>query len=140
LTRTFFEKDITPYETLEDYYSENDEDMWEFRRLSPQTTGLSVDVFVDDNQAYKHHNHPIWVYFRNTYNSDKHDYLPMLINEHPHIPLIQPKINISSKDVEEIKRFIIKNYLPLLQMSKEGSAKFHSIETDEINEINHNGI
>lgn len=124
---TFFEKDITSYETLEDYYAANDDEMWSYRRESPQNTGLGIDIFVDDDMSYKWFEHPKWVYFRNNYESVR-EYLPMLIDkQHPRIPLINPNIKISLKDIEQIKNFIIKNYSGLIKISNGGTARLYPI-------------
>ena len=37
-------------------------ELWEYIRLSGQTTGVGYDVYVDNNKAYQTYGHELWLY------------------------------------------------------------------------------
>jgi len=123
-----FESGITPYDTLEEYRLANSEEMWQYERISPKESGLSVDIFVDDDASYQSHNHPQWIYFRNSYNSESCDYVPILISKEPEIPLQNHRLNISLDDLRKIKQYIVQNYHALLQMADRETERLYPIQ------------
>jgi len=122
-----FESGITPYDTLEEYRLANSEEMWQYRRMDGEDTGLSVDIFVDDDQAYRVYKHPKWIFFRNSYDKNSRNFLPMLISKNPKIPLRNSSINISLEDVEKIKRFVIMNFSALLMRADAKVSRIYPI-------------
>jgi hypothetical protein len=122
-----FEVEISLYNTITEYQSVNKGEMWEYERIPPINSGLAVDIFADDGQSYKLRKHPKWIYFRNSYDSDKHEYLPVLIDKNPRIPAINVVLNISHQDLDDIKYYVLKNYSQLSQMADGKGVRLTSL-------------
>jgi hypothetical protein len=126
-----FEENISLYGTISEYQSINNGEMWDYERVSPIQSGLAVDIFVDGGGSYKIRHHPKWIYFRNSYDDSCYEFLPLLIDKYPRIPAINVSLNISHQDLNDIKRYILKNYHQLSQMADGKGARLISL-----NEIN----
>lgn len=63
----------------------NNAEFWEFVRLTKDKTGLPFDIYLDDNSAYIHHRHELWLYVN--YNGTK---IPITIEDDPKIKFINP--------------------------------------------------
>jgi hypothetical protein len=130
-----FEDKITSYDTIDKYQSDNKDELWEYERIPTINSGLAVDIFVDDGESYKLRKHPKWIYFRNSYDSDKHEYLPILIDKCPRIPAINVSLNISYQDLNDIKRYVLKNYHQLTQMADGKGVYLSSLYEDRLSEM-----
>jgi hypothetical protein len=105
-------------------------ELWNYRRMGPETTGLGVDIFVDENESHLIYKHPRCIYFRNSYNSDDYVFLPMLLDEQPHIPDGCESPKISMEDIELIKSYIKKNLSVLILMSDSDVGILYSLNEE----------
>lgn len=83
-----------------------DDELMEYARLGKEETGLDVDIFVDDGEAYKRYGHPLWVYVRNGY-ADTNSFFHIDVSHKPSIPNI--KYNIDKKELDAVLIFISQN-------------------------------
>ena len=87
--------------------------------LRKKRTGLPVNLFLDDARGYRSSGH--WK--RIKFQADKGDspntrtMIPMSIADDPQILVKNPKMSLSSKDIEQIKIFVKLNKDLLLQLS-----------------------
>jgi hypothetical protein len=91
------------------YLKKDDLELLEFLCLRRYDTKLSVDIFVDDGHSYIAHDHQLWLYFKNNYDNNSHDILPLTISGNPKIPVKDYKLNISEPDLNKIVKFITLN-------------------------------
>lgn len=96
------------------------DDIAEYMWLEKTQTGLNVDIFVDDGGAYKRHKHPLALLVRNSYTGNNFDTIPVSVSSVPHIMLRpgQYEVNISSADIKDVYRFILKNLKLLTKLAK----------------------
>ena len=89
--------------------------------LRPQWS--NVDLGLDDDSYYLYYGHPLWLYFKNSYDIDSTAWLPMCICESPYIPLPRSKyrLDISDTDFETVKKFVI-HYESLLRQVADGES------------------
>ena len=81
------------------------EEMWEYVRVSKARTGLPYDIFVDDNQAYIHNSHELWLCV------DKEGVkIPVTIEGEPAIRHYPPQ---TLPELPLISRFIELNRTPI---------------------------
>ncbi len=83
-----------------------EDDLIEYCRLRPEKTGLNVEIFLDDGEAYKRNGHPLWVYIQNNYN-DITDVIPIEVETLSVIS--DKKVNIDINDYENVLKYIKKN-------------------------------
>ena len=82
------------------------DDLVEYVWLHTKNTGLYVDVFADDGEAYIRNGHPQYLYARNGYDKSVDDFIPFLVSENPRMLNSNQPVNLKKSDVEDIKRFI----------------------------------
>lgn len=58
-------------------------ELWEYIRLSGQTTGLGYDIHVDNNKAYQTYGHELWLYV-----SCDGIKIPVTIEDHPKVKCV----------------------------------------------------
>jgi len=85
------------------------DDLVEYVWLHTKNTGLNVDVFADDGEAYIRNGHPQYLYARNGYNKSVDDFIPFLVSENPRMLDISQTVNLKKSDIEDIKSFIKQN-------------------------------
>ncbi|MBD5260412.1 MAG: hypothetical protein HDS46_06520 [Bacteroides sp.] len=108
--------------TLEEWKIEQEDDDFMFRlaNLSKHRTGLSVVVWIEANMGMKHVS-PRMLFSNSTGSclrpGDSADSLiPVSLDpENPKILLDDAVLNISTLELEAIKRWIVKNYRPLMR-------------------------
>ncbi len=106
------------YTDFKSYQKEDEMELSEFTKVRKTDSSLPVDIFVDDYFSYKRHDHPLWLYFRNGYNNEN-DYLPILINNSPIIPLKEYNLNISENDLSKIFTFIVTHLYSLINYAND---------------------
>lgn len=67
---------------------------------------LPVDIALDDDAYYKYNSHPVWLYFRNSYDDSCEDWLPVVVDKNPYIPLSDAHLNIAYLDYLSVCQFI----------------------------------
>lgn len=71
--------------------------------LSPY---LNVDIGLDDDGYHKYFHHPLWIYFKNSYETDSREWLPLIVDgTECYIPLPEYHLHISEEDFREIVSF-----------------------------------
>jgi len=96
-------KDMKPYQ------AENDMELFEYHLLERQQTHLPMRIYVDDGGAYLRHDHPLWLYMCNGYQTDS-PVIPVNIREAPCIPLEHYDLHVSESHLEKVYIFIKDNY------------------------------
>jgi len=106
------------YDKFDKYKKRNDDEMFEFHGLDKESTGLPVNVFVDDSGSYKMRNHPLWIYFQNDYAEHwaNKEYLPISVSRSPKL-LTNKKLKISRSDLQKVFEFIKINKLILKKLA-----------------------
>ena len=96
------------------------DDLMEYAKLGKQYTGLNVDIFVDDGEAYKRNKHPLWIYVRNGY-SNTDSFFPVVVSKTPFVPshISKDDINIQEADLEAVMVFVSINALLLRDFANE---------------------
>jgi len=89
--------------------SQEEEEIVQNLTLSPETTGVDVDIFIDTNEMFRRLDHPLWMYFRNGTREDPFEVIPMSISDNPQILLADYDLRISDEVIYQIKEFIKKN-------------------------------
>ena len=108
---TLFEKIVA--EVFDEYTLQHPDELMGYRYLSPDKTGVNVDIFVDDGEAYKRDGHKPLLFVRNGYEKTCFEFVPISISSTPHIMTSKIEVRISKNDIRKIYFFIRKN-LPLL--------------------------
>ena len=86
-----------------------DEELWEYIRIPKRRTKLKYDILIDNNEAYKSYDHPLWMYveccgFR----------VPITIERNPRIMKFVERNEFDFSDVYE---FINKNMFLLQRLA-----------------------
>ena len=111
----------------ESVVSWEDESYW-FIPLSPNRTGLPVTILLDQGAYVRDLKHPLWLYFRNSYDENENNFLPITISKSPKIiAFADDKINIFRNDLLKIYRFIAK-YQKAIQ-----DVAYDRIDIDDFN-------
>ncbi len=84
---------------------------------------IRVDLGFDDDGYYRYNDHPLWLYFKNSYDTDSNDWLPMCVCGSPYIPLPESRyqLNIADADFEAVKEFT-RRYGRLLKRVADGES------------------
>ena len=82
-----------------------DMELAEYLYLSPEQTGLGVDVFIDDREGCAERLHPLWMYFRNNY-THAYNFLPVSVEENPKLMLEDVRLDIVSADMNLVIEFV----------------------------------
>jgi hypothetical protein len=108
--------------------------MYFYCRISPETTGLSMDIAIDDSGEYKINNHPLWVYVESPIEVSKkiypryYDsfYIPFTVEKIPKIvgDIMIVKELLSPKDIIDIKDFILANVKNLKDVATQKMSNF----------------
>ena len=72
-----------------------------YERLDKHKFGLPVDVFIDCTNVADLYQHPILIYFRNSYNENSWNKLPLTVEETPRL-YTEADVNISKDDLQKI--------------------------------------
>ena len=82
--------------------------------LTKKDTGLAMNVWVDDTNAFKNSHYPYRKRIKfqpNTGNrADSRDMVPMSIDPEPEVLGKHRKLRLNAKDVENLKKFVRLNY------------------------------
>lgn len=84
------------------------DNLFEYFRMRPSDTGLNVDIFIDDSEAYKRNGHPLWVYMQNDYN-DISNVIPIDVETSNQIVLYPKNVGISLTDYQQVLKYISQN-------------------------------
>lgn len=85
------------------------DNLFEYVWLHPEKTGLNVDIFADDGEAYIRNNHPQYLYVRNGYNKSVEEFIPFLVSEKPCMLYNGFYVKLTNSDIEEVIDFIKEN-------------------------------
>ena len=75
----------------------------EYARLTTQSTGLPVEIFVDDGDAYLRNKHPLWVYVRDGYG-DEHEYVRVRL--YPQPAVLDTPQRVPPADLQRVLQFV----------------------------------
>lgn len=97
---------------VENNYDDAD-DLIDFLKLTTKRTGLPVEVYVDDGEAYIRNSHDIIVYVRDGYNNNE-KVVPVLLSDNPTIdPAFEAQYggfrNLSESEIQKVFEFIAIN-------------------------------
>ena len=82
-------------------------DPLQYSRISKEISGLPVDIFVQDSDAYLDTDAPNMVLFHNGYGSFLFSRLvPLSVSRHPRILMRHFGQNLTDRDLSELKSFI----------------------------------
>ena len=81
--------------------------IWNIIRIDTKSFNLPVDVFLDESNIAASNNLPEFILFRNSYDSNSRDYMPMTINDNI-ILLSDKKLNIYKQDLHKIHEWMTK--------------------------------
>ena len=73
--------------------------------LKPKVTGLTVDLFADDGQAFERDGHEPWVYVRNGYDRFTSDFIAITI-EGQRLVGSAAELKIRANELEDVRRFV----------------------------------
>jgi hypothetical protein len=88
-----------------------------FNFLWPGESGLAVPILYDVYQCYIEYNHPLWIYFRNSYDNHSGAYMAITVSDNPRVITKGRKIRISKSDLIDIINFVIRNQKLLKEIS-----------------------
>ena len=99
--------------------AEEEEELVQMFPLSTATTGVGVDLFVDDQMLFSRYEHPMWLYFRNGKQGDGKPFevLPLSIKENPQVLKYDYVLRISEEEFYQICEFVRKNLRALGYMA-----------------------
>lgn len=97
-----------------------------FFPLTVKKTGLPVDIQVDNNMTFSFMEHPVWIYFRNSYDNNSNEWIPLVVSKQPYLPYPNKRIKITNEDFEEIIDFVyeFRRELKALALSKISTISF----------------
>jgi hypothetical protein len=124
----FRDTTMTP---IEKYGYGSYHEILEYERIDPKSSGLAVDIFIDGSGSYKIWQHPPMVYFQNSLNRDEFEYLPIMLNKKPIIPIRGAKVKIGLSNLNDIKKYILKNYDALLISAEGRGARLYPINENK---------
>lgn len=81
--------------------------MWNIIRIDTKSFNLSVDVFLDESNIAASNNLPEFILFRNSYDSNSRNYMPMTISDNI-VLLSDKKLNIYRRDLYKIHEWMTK--------------------------------
>ena len=111
---------VSDWEGFDDFngYLEKDVDeLYDYCRLFPKDSGLLVETYFDNVGSYKKKNHPLFMYFVNTIKEDDFEIMPLLVDEHHPIIMINDRVKIPHKDYVKIVEFVKTNYRIIIQLA-----------------------
>ena len=85
--------------------------------LKPEFTGLGVDIFVDDGQAYVRDEHTPLLFVRNGYGKETVEFIPISLDENPEILDSSIQVKIDSGVLNRVFYFIRENIGLLLDFA-----------------------
>lgn len=88
------------------YYKTDEINGSTFLPLSPERTGLPVYIQIDNWSRFKYLEHPLWIYFKNSYDDRSNEWLPLVVSEKPYLPFPRKKVKITKEDFEKIVEFV----------------------------------
>ena len=99
----------------EDFISDNI--IWNVIRIDTRSFNLPVDVFLDESNIAASNNLPEFILFRNSYDNNSRDYMPMNISDNI-ILLSDKKLNINIQDLYKIHEWMTKYRNFISEISK----------------------
>ena len=97
---------------------EMEEEVDYYERLDRHKFGLPVDVFIDCTNFADLYHHPILIYFRNSYNENSWNKLPLTVEETPRL-YTDADVNISKDDLRKIIVWVGQNREYLIRSARE---------------------
>lgn len=104
-------------EVFTEYALQHPDELMGYRYLNKDKTGIDVDIFVDDGEAYKRDGHKPLLFVRNGYDKMNFEFVPISVSQTPYIMNREMKINIIKGDIRKIFIFIRKNLSLLLRLA-----------------------
>ena len=104
-------------EVFNEYALQHPDELMGYRYLNKDKTGIDVDIFVDDGEAYKRDGHKPLLFVRNGYDKMNFEFVPISVSQTPYIMNREMKINIIKGDIRKIFIFIRKNLSLLLRLA-----------------------
>ena len=89
---TMFEEIVA--EVFNEYALQHPDELMGYRYLNKDKTGIDVDIFVDDGEAYKRDGHKPLLFVRNGYDKMNFEFVPISVSQTPYIMNREMKINI----------------------------------------------
>ena len=89
-----------------------------YERLDRHRFGLPVDVFIDCTNFADLYHHPILIYFRNSYNENSWNKLPLTVEETPRL-YTDAAVNIYKGDLRKIIVWVARNREYLIRIARE---------------------
>ena len=83
---------------------------------------LPVDVALDPEKQYLKYNHPLWIYFNNSYSKEICEWTPMIISpniDECYIPINNFQLGIATVDFEKVKKFCSTYYHTLKSLAEQ---------------------
>ena len=85
------------------------ENLSEYMWLKHTTSGMRVDIFVDDGMSYQRHEHELLLLVRNGYARDIDEFIPFSISKEPCMLDKDIELEITDDDVKSVLAFIQTN-------------------------------
>lgn len=83
----------------------------EMSKLVKKDTGLPVDIWVDEGNTFQRGGHARRIKFQgDKSNNDTRSWVPMTISMNPQVMPPTAKHNLTQREVDKIKRFIVINF------------------------------
>lgn len=102
------------YNNFAKFEDEHPDYSFEFCLFTPERTGLTVDVVLDETANHVYDGHPLFMCFRNG-GDDCDEYVPVAVHRfHPFIMDRNIQINIPQADVKAILKFVRKHYYTIV--------------------------
>ncbi len=105
-------------EKKSDIYTFEEDELMEYTYISKKVSGLPVDCFADDGGSYQMRGHDMWFLFRNSYNRDTNDVIPIIVSAHPKVAM-HYKTKLSVSDVSKILEYVAINYDVLIGLAND---------------------
>jgi hypothetical protein len=87
------------------------EHLLEMSKITSRETGLPVDIWVDEGKTFTKSGHGKRIKFQgDKSNPNTHNWVPLTISKDPQIPDKNIQHNLSAKEINMIKQFIIINF------------------------------
>lgn len=90
-------------EDYDEYMERMGDELFEYCRFGPRSTGLNVNIYIDQDHSYIQRSHPLWLY-ASVYDEvdDRMRFIPIPVLEEDYSNVE----GIDDEELEKIKRFI----------------------------------
>lgn len=124
------------YNRFADFEDEYPDYSFEFCLFTPEQTGLSVDIMLDETANHIYDEHPLFLCFRNG-GDDCVEYVPVAVHRfRPFILDETIRINIPREDVRKILKFVRRHYYTISDYGYGHITRKHVAEVFRRNPLN----